>query len=51
MKRTVSGSDKSQTLHGTAIFAIGPWARGVNVGIYGIHGVSGINSLCLYKAW
>ena len=34
----------TQTLHGTGIFTYIGVVWGVNVGIYGIHGVSGLKS-------
>ena len=40
-KRYVGMMSYSQTLHGTAIYAYIGVVLGVNVGIYGIHGVSG----------
>ena len=44
-KHDQSGTAISQTLHGTATYMPISWggARGVNVGIYDRHGVSGID--------
>ena len=41
MRCLYSNQYMSQTLHGTAIYAYIGVVLGVNVGIYGIHGVSG----------